>query len=63
MCANCEWEEQLNICDEILDDIDNEWCFETIEGIREWIMKNNHVTEKQEQAIDNISQKIYENNG
>jgi hypothetical protein len=63
VCSNCEWEEQLNICDEILDDIDNEWCFKTIEGIREWIMKNEHVTDNQINAIDNILQKIYENNG
>lgn len=60
MCDNCidEREEYLNICEDILSNWDNEWCWDTIENIKKWIEKNEHITMKQMEAIDNIVRKV-----
>lgn len=62
MCFDCEWEENLDICNDILDDSDNEWCFNTIQGIKKWIEENEHVTENQINAIENIQAAIERKN-
>lgn len=59
---NPEVEEYINKCDRILREWDNEWAWETIEGIQNWIKEKNHITENQKDAIDNILRKIEEGN-
>lgn len=62
MCADCEWEENLDVCKDILDDLENEWCFDTITGIKKWVEENEHITEKQINAIENIQSAIERRN-
>ncbi len=55
MCDSCNYEENLKLINEMLDDgYEYEFAEDTLSGIREWIEENKHVTEKQEQAILNI---------
>jgi hypothetical protein len=45
-------------CDEMLDNPKYQWAYDTIEGIRDNILKNGRVTEKQQSAIRNIRTSI-----
>lgn len=54
MCSRCNWESSLCLAEEILNDDDYEYAHDTVEGIHDWIEENEHVTEKQEEAIQNI---------
>lgn len=60
MCDKCEYEDYIEMCNDILEDFDNEWCSNTIEGIKNWIEKNEYVTGKQKEAIENIQKRIDE---
>ena len=54
MCKKCGWEEVLDQTKDMLENDQFKFAFETIEGIREWVEDNAHVTEKQKAALDNI---------
>lgn len=56
MCDKCNWESALALADEMLDDPEERYSFadDTISDIRDWIEENEHVTENQEQALQNI---------
>ena len=56
MCEKCNWEFMLALADEMLDDEEERYLFaeDTIFGIRNWIDDESHVTESQEQALNNI---------
>lgn len=54
MCDGCEWENRLDQANEMLDDVSLEFAYDTIEGIRDWIEENEHATEQQCDALDNI---------
>lgn len=55
-----ELREYKNKCRDILSDWDNDWAFDTIQGIYDWIIEKDFITEKQKEAIDNILEKINE---
>lgn len=57
MCAECEWENRLEQAEEMLDDDSLQFAYDTILGIKEWIEENEHVTENQCDALDNIEEK------
>jgi len=59
MCSNCKWEEAVGKCDAMLDDPDFAFAYDTLEGMAEWIRDKEHVTERQEEAIDNIANSVY----
>lgn len=54
MCSGCDWETGLEEIEECLDDPDYEFAEDTLEGIKEWVEHHEHITEKQQEAIDNI---------
>ncbi|MHA1592368.1 MAG: hypothetical protein ACTSUP_07855 [Candidatus Heimdallarchaeaceae archaeon] len=54
MCEECGWEELVADIDETIDDPDYEFAYDTLEGIREWVVDNNHCTESQKEAVMNI---------
>lgn len=49
-----EWEQALDLCEEMMNDSDYDFAMDTIEGIHDWIEENETVTEKQVEAIQNI---------
>lgn len=59
MCRYCNWEEAKEKCEEMLADLDFAFADDTITGILEWIEENEHITEKQEEAIENIANSVY----
>lgn len=54
MCDRCDWEIYLDDIEEMLGDEDYEFAEDTLQGIYEWVEENEHITEKQKDAIDNI---------
>ena len=54
MCTKCDWESVLADCNALLSDPDFEFAEDTVEGIKDWIEENHHVTERQADAISNI---------
>jgi len=44
--------------EEMLDSWDYEFAEETLMSIGEWVEENNHITEKQKKAVDNIEESI-----
>lgn len=63
MCDSCDWQQAIKDIDEILETLPDlpERAFDfasgvsdTLESIRAWILENEHVTEPQADAIENI---------
>ena len=54
MCKTCEWQEVLEEVNDLCADSDYDWANDTLSGIAEWVEENQHVTEKQLGAIENI---------
>lgn len=54
MCQNCNWESVAEGIEEMVEDDDFEFALKTLEGIQDWIIENQHVTENQEEAVSNI---------
>ncbi len=54
MCASCEWEDYIETMDEMLLDEKYEFAADTIDGIQHWVSQNEHITENQKNAINNI---------
>lgn len=54
MCENCDYEYYDSCIEEMLDEPALEWALETLEGILKWIQENQHITEKQIEALNNI---------
>lgn len=44
-------------CEGILEDFDNEWCWNIVKGILNWIKEHGYITTRQRDAIDNIFNK------
>ena len=55
MCEECNWEELVSEIAEMLDDSDFDFALDTLEGIEEWVLDNEHCTENQKTAVENIS--------
>lgn len=58
MCRQCEWEEYLEKTSDMLMDEDYEFAHDTLNSISKWIEENEHVTDKQADAVDNIENSI-----
>ena len=54
MCDVCGWEDLVQFIDELLEEEDYEFASDTLEGIKEWVIDNEHCTEAQLEAVDNI---------
>ena len=58
MCKHCEYEELLEEIDDMLGDDDYNFAVDTIEGIREWVSDEEHCTDGQKEAIENIRESV-----
>lgn len=58
MCSRCDWEDVLERIEEMLGDSDYDFARDTLEGIREWVEDEEHVTERQKTAVDNIYESV-----
>lgn len=56
MCVKCKYENYLDEIEEMLDDVDFEFALDTLCGIKSWVGKHSHITEKQIEAIENIKE-------
>lgn len=54
MCIHCNWEELLEEIDELIDNPRLEFAQDILEGIQDWVSENEHCTDNQKEAIDNI---------
>jgi hypothetical protein len=54
MCTTCDWSEWVEVVDELLESERYEFASTYLESVREWIVKNSHVTSAQTTAIENI---------
>ena len=55
MCDTCDWESFAEEIDEMLESGDYDWAAETLEGIRDTVTQREHCTERQREAVENIS--------
>lgn len=58
MCDDCDWEGVLATIDDLSSDERYEFAEETLGGIYDWVEENGHVTEKQIQAVSNITNSV-----
>ena len=58
MCDNCGWEILLESIDEMLEEEKYEYALDTLEGIKETVTQNEHCTEGQGEAVENIRENI-----
>ena len=49
-----DWEKALALAEEMMGDSDYDFAIETIEGIHDWIVENEAVTERQFESLKNI---------
>ena len=54
MCADCGWEDLLEQIEELREDERYEFAAETLEGIDEWVNRNEHCTDGQRSVVENI---------
>lgn len=54
MCDSCGYEDYIKKCEEMLDDGDYNFAEDTVMGIHDWIVENDHITEPQKEALENI---------
>jgi len=54
MCNNCDWKDYVDKIGGLLENGRHDWAGDTLEGILEWVEKNDHITDKQKDAVDNI---------
>ena len=54
MYDGCDWEDYVDKIEEMQGDSDYDFAESTLIGILDWVEDNEHITEKQQDAIDNI---------
>ena len=54
MCDSCGWEDLLVKIDDALESGEFDWASDTLEGIQTWVNDEEHCTEPQERAVNNI---------
>ena len=58
MCNKCNYDEWLDDINEMQLNEDYIWADDTLEGIKIWVSKNAHITERQIEAIENIKEAV-----
>ena len=54
MCEDCEWENLLEQIDELFGQEKYDFASDTLQGIYDWVGENEHCTESQQGAVQNI---------
>ena len=60
MCDLCAWEEVVEEIQGMLEEEEFEFASDTLEGIKDWIQENEHCTEAQKDAVQNIKESVYD---
>lgn len=55
MCDNCEWEKFIDFVEDELFSEKYNFAEDTIHGIYDWVSENKHITERQKEALKNIT--------
>ena len=67
MCDECDWGSYDSKIDEVIEKIEDlpekaedfgQSAMQTLEGIQGWITSNEHITDAQMSAVDNIAQGV-----
>ena len=58
MCYKCGYENYLSMAEEMLIEVDYEFAEDTIIKIKNWVEENQHITNKQKTALENIYNSI-----
>ena len=58
MCDSCDWEDVLEEIDDMVSEERYDFAADTLNGIRDWIEENQHVTERQKDAVTNIQEAV-----
>jgi len=56
MCEMCDWNSVLARIDSLLDTGRFDFAEDTLQGIYAWVEENEHVTDKQRDAVENIAE-------
>lgn len=62
MCSNCNYQDWVNDINDMLFDDDYSFAETTLSGIKEWVEINEHITEKQINAVENIKSAVENRN-
>lgn len=54
MCDSCNWNDLLEEIEEMREDDRYGFASETLEGIRDWVENQEHCTDGQRSAVENI---------
>ena len=54
MCQACGYEDTLETLNDMILSGDYDWALDTLEGIRDWVSLNEHVTDAQARTVSNI---------
>lgn len=54
MCEGCDWEEYRDKADDLISTDLSDTIYATVDGIMRWVEENEHVTENQKRALNNI---------
>lgn len=58
MCDSCSWSDLLEEIEDMTEDDRYRFAAETLEGIYEWVESNEHCTEGQKAAVENIKESV-----
>ena len=58
MCEECGWENLAIEIEGLLEDHSVDFARDTLESMLEWIVENEHCTERQETAVHNIARYV-----
>lgn len=60
MCKKCFWAEYLDKIDDMLRDKDYEFADNILQGIRNWVISNEHITDEQANTVESILEVLNE---
>ena len=55
MCDECEWEWWRDFLNGIMPDEDFQFAYDFLSSVHDYVIVNEHITDKQKTAISNIS--------
>jgi len=58
MCEFCDFDIYMEKMEDMLNDDDYIFAYDTLESIYSWVDKQEHITDNQKIAIDNIQQSL-----
>lgn len=58
MCTDCLYEEAIELAQEMLDDPRYEFADRFVRSTFEWVKKNEHVTDRQRSALENVKNSV-----